>query len=54
MTAGSRLAKSQPTIAAINGMPKRMKHEVTERERSSSDEMPPFSELLRNQPIMAT
>lgn len=50
---GSRPAKSQPTTAANAGMPRRM------RRRSAtgmfpSAAIPPFSELLRSQPIMPT
>ena len=51
MEDGSRPAKSQPTIAANAGMPRRI------RRRSAtgafpSAAIPPFSELLRSQPIM--
>lgn len=52
IAAGSRPAKSQPTIAANAGMPRRM------RSRSAtgmfpSAASPPFSELLLSQPIIA-
>ena len=53
IASGSRPANSQPTAAANAGMPRRI------RRRSAtgmfpSAAIPPFSELLRSQPIMPT
>ena len=48
---GSRPAKSQPTIAANAGMPRRMRRRSATGTLPSAA-IPPLSELLRSQPIM--
>jgi NADP-dependent 3-hydroxy acid dehydrogenase YdfG len=50
--AGARPAKSQPTIAANAGMPSRMSRRSATGMFASAA-IPPFSELLRSQPIIA-
>ena len=52
IAAGSRPANSQPTMAANAGMPRRMKRRSATGMFPSAA-IPPFSELLRSQPIMA-